>query len=352
METHTWRRSLTAVGGSALLAGTLLVASAGVTAAQDYEALGVGNEVPNADLCANGPFTFGIDVFSDTQDYAVSWRNGLEEVAGQLGCVELVTLTDNADPATAIANINTLLQQEVDGVILFQIIADAQPGIMDLLNAESVPAVSHAVPAPGAPFVSPSDMAAGLAGGEPLGVAAAERWPDQAPWLLLGVHPETGAVSDNRLGGIEEGVRVTFPDLPEGQVIEIDSQSTADQAFNETLAALAQIPVGEPIIYSGINDDVVAGMLRAIQQDGRIDDSLGVGMGGLFPSGVEMTCQNPDNVIGTVDFLPETAGRYMIPALIGMTQGVEVPDPVDMAVSLLTAPDAQAKYPDFEPCQG
>jgi ABC-type sugar transport system substrate-binding protein len=310
--------------------------------------LGIGN--PSPENCQGRDYAFGIDVFSDKQDYAVSWERGLQEVATQMGCVELSTLVDNADAATALGNVKTLIQRNVDGVILFQIVAGAQPGIMRELDNAGIPAVAHAVPAPGAPFVSPNDTTAGTTGGQALGTAAAAKFAGQTPWLILGTDPATGDVSANRLGGVRDGVLETL-EIPDNQIIEIDTQSKPDVALTRTIEVLPKIPDGTPILFSGINDDVVGGIFQALKQSDRLPVSLGVGMGGLFPSGVQLTCENPDSIIGTVDFLPETAGKYMIPALVAMVNGQTLPEVIDMDVELLDKAGAQAKYPDFEPCQ-
>ena len=312
-------------------------------------ALGIGNPTPAN--CKGKKYTFGVDVFSDSQDYAVSWLKGIKQVAASMGCVSIVSLSDNADASTALGNIKTFVQRKVDGVILFQIIAGAQPGIMNALNAAKIPVVAHAVPATGATFISPNDKTAGLTGGEALGKAAAAKFAGKTPWLLLGTDAATGAVSDNRLGGVKQGVLESVK-IPADHIIDIPSQSKPDVALQATAGVLAKIPSGDPILFSGINDDVVSGILQALKAGKRLGTSLGVGMGGLYPSGVQMTCQNPTTIVGTVDFLPETAGQYMVPALVARVGGAKLPASIDMSVKLLDKAGAQAKYPTFAPCKG
>lgn len=312
----------------------------------------IGLGKPSPAQCQSGKsYRLGYDSFSDTQDYAKSVQKSLNEVAKQVGCVQVVSLTDNADPATAVANVKTLVQRKVDGVVLFQIVASAQPGIMRMLNQAHIPAVAHAVPAPGATFVSPSDLQAGKAGGQALAAAAKKKDPQAKPWLVLGTDPATGAVSKDRVGGVQQAVQQAIPGIPAGHVVNIDSQSKPDVAFNRTLDSLAKIPKGQMILISGINDDVVGGMFRAIKQQGRASDTLAMGMGGLYPSGVRNVCTTPQ-FVGTVDFLPETMGRYIVPAMLARLAGKKVPDSVSTPVKVLDKAAAQAKYPTFTPCAG
>jgi ABC-type sugar transport system substrate-binding protein len=136
---------------------------AGVEASAAANDLGLGH--PTAALCNGKTYTIGYDVFSDTQEFAAAMTKNMQQVADQLGCVKIITLTDNADPATALANVKTFVERKVDGVVLFQVIASAQAGLMDTLNAAHIPALAVAVPAPGAPFMSISDKEAGKLAG-------------------------------------------------------------------------------------------------------------------------------------------------------------------------------------------
>ena len=301
---------------------------------------------PSPALCNGKKYTIGYDSFSDTQDYAKSVLKNLQQAAAATGCVTVVPLTDNADAATALANVNTLIQRKVDGVVLFQIVASAQAGICSRLKAAGIPVVTHAVPAPCGSFVSPSDSQSGQTGGKALAAAAKARFPGKTPYIVLGADPATGAVSNNRVGGVRDAI-LSQIQVPAGHIIEISTQSKPDIAFDQMTNVIARIPAGSPVLISGINDDVVGGMFRALDQAGRAADTLAAGMGGLYPSGVSNVCQH-SQFVGTVDFQPETAGNYLIPALLDEIAGKKVPVSVTMPVKLLTKQDVPAKYPTFK----
>lgn len=300
---------------------------------------------PSPALCAGKKYVIGYDSFSDTQDYAKSVLKNLQQAAAATKCVTLVPLVDNADAATAVANVNTLIQRKVNGVVLFQIVAAAQAGICKSLKAAKIAVVAHAVPAPCGTFVSPSDKAAGEQGGLALGKAAAAKFPGKTPYLVLGGDAATGAVSTDRTGGVRDGV-LKYVKIPSSHVINIDTQSKPDIAFNQMRNTVSKIPAGSPILISGINDDVVGGMYRALDQSGRASQTLAMGIGGLYPSGVTNVCQHPQ-FVGTVDFQPETAGNFLLPALLDEIHGKTVPASVSMPTKLLTKAGVPAKYPTF-----
>lgn len=317
------------------------------SSAVDLDALGIGNPNPPASLCdGREKITVGYDVFSDTQDYVVSMNKSLNDVAQAVGgCVEFVILVDNLDPATAVANVKTFIQREVDAVLLFQVVASAQPGIMQLLNEAGIPAIAHAVPAPGAPFISQSDSDVAKIAAESLVAATKERFPGQTPWLLLGNEPQGGDTALHRVNDQEPIIRAAFPEITDDQVIFLDTNGKPDDAFTRTKNVIAKLPTDAPILTTGNNDDVVGAIYRALDQGGLSNNTLAAGIGALFPSGVQNVCSYPA-FVGTVDFAPDTLGNWLVPALLAVTNGVELPD-ITVPVSMLTKEQVPSRFPDF-----
>ncbi|CAN5318945.1 hypothetical protein BH10ACT7_BH10ACT7_14510 [soil metagenome] len=318
-----------------------------VATQEEMDALGIGN--PTSDLCdGREKITVGYDVFSDTQDYVVSMNQNLNDVAEEMGgCIEFITLVDNLDPATAVANVKTFIQREVDAVLLFQVVASAQPGIMDLLNAAGIPVISHAVPAEGSTFISQSDLEAGAVSAAALIAGAEEKFPGQTPWIVLGNEPQGGDVAMNRVNSQADVIREAFPDITDDQVILLDTNGKPDDAFTRTSSILAKLPDDSPILITGNNDDVVGAIFRALDQGGKSKNVLAAGIGALFPSGIENVCSY-DQFVGTVDFAPDTLGKYINPALLAVVDGVKLPEMIEVPVSLLTKDGVPARFPDFD----
>lgn len=308
---------------------------------------GIGSPTPA--LCdGREPLTVGYDVFSDTQDYVISLNESLQTTIDEIGgCVDLVTLVDNADPATAVSNVQTLIQRDVDAVLLFQVVAASQPGIMDLLDEADIPAIAHAVPAPGATLVSPSDVDAGRTAAQALIEGARDADPGATPFVILGEEPDSGAVSDNRVALQAEVIREAYPDLPDDNVVMLGTDGSPDDAFGLASDIAARVPNEGPVLVSGINDDVVGGIYRALDQAGKADNVIAVGMGALFPSGVTNVCQI-SQFAGTVDFRPDSQGPWIVPALLAAVDGAELPEVINPPVDLLTRDEVPERFPDFE----
>jgi ABC-type sugar transport system substrate-binding protein len=307
--------------------------------------LGLGN--PSPALCQGKQYTIGYDSFSDSQPFAVAVAQDLDSAAKQMGCVKLIKLVDNADPQTALANVRTLIEQKVNGVILFQILAAAQPAIARSLKQAGIPGVATAVPAPGMPFVSDSDYHAGFQAGQALARAFKAKHPSGAsPYLIVGGRPEGGPVDKQRAQGIVDGVKSVLPALPQSQIQVIDSNALQDVAYTQTLSALSRVPAGKPVIMSGENEEVVAGMFRAAQQRGR-KDLLVMGLGG-DQTGMKLVCTQPQYV-GTVQFFPERWGTWLLPAIIAQIQKTGLPATVYIPTAVQTKSDIQKTYPSF-PC--
>lgn len=316
--------------------------TAGVQVSQASTDLGLGNPTPA--LCNGKHYTIGYDVFSDTQEFAAAMTQNMKDVAKTLGCVDIVVLTDNADPATALSNVKTLVQRKVDGVVLFQVIASAQAGIMNTLNAAHIPAIAVAVPAPGAPFLSISDLESGKLAGQHLADLVISKGQDKNAVALVGAFPAGGKSTIDRATGVTEGIRTKISDFPDSRVITVDGGAGADSGYQAVTNVLSKLPAGAPIMVTGVNDDVISGMVRALQTAGRTTNVYTAGMGVVSPSGAKYVCNSP-LYVGGVGFFPETWGTYVIPAILDKIQGKSLPGATYIPEKWMNASDVKSTYP-------
>ena len=289
----------------------------------------------------------GYDVFSDTENFAAATIDGMNKVAAALGCVQLVTLIDNADPIQAVANAKTFVQREVDGAMLFNVIAAAGPGMATELNAASIPMTSIVVKIEDVPFLGVGEFNAGFQGGEALAKAFAAKSPGVTPYVINGRFDASGADSGiPRMDGFRDGIKSIFPDLPADNYLEIDTNAVPATASANTLSVLNRIPADGQIIMGGINDENTYAMFQAAKQAGRQDNVMVMGIGGVNPTGLEFVCQNPQYA-GVVGFFPEKWPAYMMPTTIAKIQGKEVPAFTEIPTSILTRENITESYPDF-----
>lgn len=333
--------TVAACGSGGGASGTRTTAK-GVDPSAVSKAIGLGN--PNPALCEGKRYKIGVDYFSTTEPFAQQWLRGIREAAQKTGCVDIVAISDDLDPAKAVANAQTFVQQHVDAVLLLQVIASAQPGVMRVLDQAKIPAVASAIPAPGATFLAVPDYDSGFGGGKALGEAAAKKWPGSKPYLIMGGFPDGGTVEVERITGVIDGVKSAIPGIPDDHVFLIDTRADPATARARALEAISKVPAGQHVLVSAINDITAYSEFQAVRQAGRANDALALGVGAVNPEGVRYVCSTPQYV-GAVTHRPETWGSYLVPSALGLLNGKQVPPSVNVPWTILTRENASKIYP-------
>lgn len=303
---------------------------------------------PDPAVCGDGEYSFGFDTFSDTDAFAVALWDGLQETAAELGCVEIEQLVDNADPSAAVQNAQVFAQQQKDGVILFNVVQAASTGQAQALEAADIPLVSLAVPVEGYPYITNDDTADGVLAGEALAAAFEESGSSGPAYAVIGRYDDQES-TQARMDGVVEGLQSALPDV---EILEFDTQVDGPTTQAATAALLPQIPPDATILLSAANEDLAFASFQAVRQAGREDDAIVVGIGGSSPTGLEYLCEN-EAWAGTIGFFPENWPDYLLPALLGLIQGADVPthpeESIVVPTELITKENIAEFYPDF-PC--
>jgi ribose transport system substrate-binding protein len=288
----------------------------------------------------------GIDIYSQGESFATSMVSSVINAASIMGCVTVKTLVDNASAATALSNIQTFINEKVNGVILANVVQSADPGLLSALNAAKIPVVTTFIsPEPQtskAPFIDVNDAAAGKSGGVALAKNFLKLHHGKVPYVIVGAFPEGGPISVARMNGFAAGVKSVIKGLPSSNVKTIDTQAAPNVAYTQTADALASIPKGSYILFAGINDETTNGMYQAINASGRIKFASAMGMGG-DPSGVFYICHEP-SYFGSVGFFPENYGSYLLPAVIDMAHGVKLQPTNFFSTAVLDRADVKTYY--------
>lgn len=302
----------------------------------------IGN--PDPALCAGREYTFGYNTFSDTEEFAANLWNGIQEVANQIGCVTVTKLSDNVDPATAVANAKIFAQQKVDGALLFNVLDAAGPGQVQVLQQAGIPAVSIVVDAPDETFVTNDDLADGEKAGQALGQAYLDSGKTGEVYALIGRFDGQGATGKARMDGLVKGLTETVPGL---KLEQFETKADPPTAQAGAAAALGKIPAGASILVSGINDGIANAMFQAVKQAKREKDTQVLAIGGVNPGGLQFVCQNPEYV-GALGFFPENWPKYMLPALIARIQGAELDHKYVVPTEIIARDKINEFYPDFK----
>jgi ribose transport system substrate-binding protein len=97
-----------------------------------------------------------------------------------------------------------------------------------------------------------------------------------------------------------------------------------------------------PIMGQAINDQSILGMARAVEQSGRSDDAIFVGMGA--DEGATMVTL--PNYLASVGYFPENYGNYLVPIALMEIAGVDVPPAVLVNHIMVTSGTVCNFYPD------
>lgn len=313
----------------------------------DVPELGIGS--PSPEICRDRDYTIGFNVFSDTDAVAATVAETMLTLADDLGCVEVISTVDDLDPAQVVTNAELFVQQGVDGVVTFNVIAAAGPPAYEIYDEAGIRYVSIAIEAgpTGRQFVV-DDYSAGYQAGEAIALAYQEQFGEGFPYVILGRfdEAESGVV---RLDGSEDAIRDVLEGIPDENVLAIDTEADPANSQARTLDTLSLVPDDAVVLLTGINDDTIFAMLQGARQAGYSDDQLIVGtQGTAVPSGVQFVCEN-EPYVGGVDFNAHLYVEYALPAVLALINGDEdmVPNPLVGPSSFLTTAEIEAAHPDL-----
>lgn len=304
---------------------------------------------PTTDLCPEdgSKWTIGYDTFSDSQEFAAARWKGLQMWEQELGCIEFIKAVDNADGATALANVNTFINRGVDSVLLLQVVSDAQAGIVKALDEAGIPVMATDIIAPGAPFLSGSDQGVGEQAGAALAEAYQASGSTETPWVVLGDVPVAGPEVAKRMQGAKQVLQDELG-IPDDQFLTVEvNQQTAEEAYNGARQVQGRIPDGAPVLITAVNDELALGIYEALEQAGRDRDLTVVGIGGLS-AGLGAVCQY-DDWVGTVDYDAVGQTGYIVDELMRMMNEQPVPEIFYTPTEVVDRAAVQEKYPEACP---
>jgi ribose transport system substrate-binding protein len=274
-------------------------------------------------------------------------EQGIKENAEAAG-VELLVADNRLDGATALQNAESFINRDVDFVIEFQTDASFGATIMQKMNDAGIGVVAIDIPMPEATFFGVNNPRAGFMGGAYLGQAAIGKFgADKVKegYFIEGELPQSGPIPAMRTGGQVAGFLAAVPGFDESHVLTFDSKNTLEESFSQTNNLLGRIPEGVPIMGTAINDQATTGILRAIQQDGRGDDAIVVGLG----ADMKESLVGEPNYIAAVGSFPERYGNSLIPIALASIAGKALPDSILINHVMVTKQNVCEFYPD-QPC--
>jgi ribose transport system substrate-binding protein len=336
---------------------------------EEPAATGGGEESPSADDGGEPPTDEASDV-CDGQDgdgrtvgfanigesvpFAVLVREGMERVAAECN-VNLVNADNELDPQIALDNARNFVAQDVDGVVEFQVVADASEAICEIL--EGLPVIAIDIDHPEcAVFMGADNRVAGEITGEGVGAVVEEMWDCEIDRIVTFEGFAAGQVNIDRLNGSIAGLQTACPDVDYGDFEEwaptqpddsiltrLDADRT-DPAFEQGRDWLTANPGAERIVALCINEDACTGFHATVQAAGR-DGQVIFGSNGADPSAHDLIRNDP-YYAGAAAFFPENYAELVIPNMIRMMNGEEpTSDPLLVEHVFIDADTIDEYYP-------
>jgi len=288
-------------------------------------------------------YKIGFANLAENAPFFVDVRKGIEKVAKEKG-IELVIADNKTDGATALANAENFITQQVDFVIEFQ--SDEKFGkvIMDKFNEKNIKVIAIDIPMPGAVFFGADNSKAGFLAGEYLGNKAKEQWGGKIDKVIMLELPQSGDVPAMRMNGQLDGLKSIITDIKDSDIIRLDSKNTLEEAKRLVTDVLTTIPDAKHIAVLSINDDTALGAKAALEAANRVDQAMIVGQG-ADQRGREELAKEKTPFLGSTGYFPEKYGEYIIPAALDMLAGKDVGKEILMKHEFVSKENLKTLYP-------
>jgi ribose transport system substrate-binding protein len=229
-------------------------------------------------------------------------------------------------------------------VIEFQTDEKFGSAIMEVFNQAKIPVIAIDIPMPGATFFGANNHRAGRLGGEAAGRYAKEHWSGKVDKILSLELPQSGDLPAQRMKGQIDGVR-SLVDVPDEDVIHLDSKNTLEEARRVVSNTLGTIPDAHHLIVVCINDGTALGAIAALESARRQQDAIVVSQNADPTARAEL--RRPGTILlGSVAYFPEKYGDHLIPLALKRLQGQTVPEKNYVDHVLITRENVDQYYPE------
>ncbi len=290
---------------------------------------------PTKALCKKSSYKIGYDVFSGTQPFANLVTKGLNDAAKKLGCVTIIKTVDNLNGPVAVGNTKTMINQKIDGLVDFNVLAPFQPAIAKLIKAAGIPGVAIVgADLPGSPSVGADNYLASVKDGAYLAKVTKKRFPGVEPYAVIAAEPSAGPIIMKRYFGAVAGVKQVYPTISKSHVIQVKSDGTETGTYNNAVSALSQIPSDGVVMMTAVNDEVTHALYKAAGARG-IKNYLVNSFGG-DPFGLAQVCKDRVHYVGALYLLPEVWGSSALAVILAQINGQPFPKAVGITGKQVT----------------
>lgn len=352
MPTIRHTLSITAIAAASCLAAPSM--------AQDFHGFDptdVGPEPPSAenlramvaDAMAVTPprngetYVIGYTMWGGNSPFSLYNKQGLEALA-ELAGVRILTADNGWDPNKNVANVQTFVTRNVDYVINSLLDVSFAPAIRAPLDAEGIGLVALDIPIAGAQWMGVDNARAGFRAGTYIAQSAVSRWGDAAQDATLVVvsFPLVGPNGQLRNASQVAGVQSVL-DLPDDRIIWLETDATQEGGYAQMNNILTRLDPDAPLLISSFSDEVLSGVVRAVNVGGLAENTIAIGMGGEM---LGLVASDPV-FIASMSFFPERYANAALPMALATLAGRDVPTSVFAYTDLVTSANVCEVDPQY-----
>ncbi len=265
---------------------------------------------------------FGFGGQSAEMPFSVEVTESLKHAAATVG-VDLVILDNSYDGPTAIRNAETFIEAHVDLIIEFQVEQDVAPIIADKIAAAGIPLIAIDIPHPHATYFGVDNYRVGVEAGEALARHALHTWTGKIDWVLGLDLPEAGQLVQSRITGAFEGIRASFPALPDECFVRMNGRGLRDRSRKLVSEFLQRHPRHKHILIAASTDTSALGALDAVRELKRERHVAIVGQDCITEAASELRKANSP-LIGSISHEAQTYGQSIINLGLTLLRGQKV----------------------------
>jgi ribose transport system substrate-binding protein len=265
---------------------------------------------------------FGFGGQSAEMPFSIEVTDSLRHAARSMG-VDLIVLDNFYDGPTAIRNAEQFIESHVDLIVEFQVEQDVAPIIADKVAAAGIPMIAIDIPHPHATYFGVDNFRVGVEAGEALSAHAMREWAGQVNWVLGLDLPEAGQLVQSRITGAFEGVRKSFPTLPDEYFVRLNGRGLRDRSAKVISEFLQRHPRDKHILIAAATDSSALGALDAVRELKRNRHVVIVGQDCIAEAVAEMRKPNSP-LIGSVSHEAGSYGQNLINLGLSILRGQKV----------------------------
>jgi len=260
-------------------------------------------------------YTLGISNYMDSFEFCAKVHQNIEEWAKKYG-IKTLYAEAKMEPERIKANLDTFAIQGVDAIFEFNWITDVTAKFVK--EHPEIVMVTGDYIVEGAHYFGANQYQAGLILGRYLAGEVKKRWGGKIDAMVFAACYQCGELLIQRMDGILVGYKETYKDFPDNMAFRFENAGGDGQIVN-TKRIVTDFYTAHPqmtnIVVGTNNDEGCLGALSAAETLGKESNFFIVSHGGDTPFQEKIRAGKGDVWIGSVAYMPERYGEFLIPWL-------------------------------------